>query len=103
MKKTIEIIPTRINDLLVLKKMTMAELARQSGLSVNTLARIFRGEGSTTILTLSAIANTLGVSVAFLVEDESVEHKVFNALQIIKAIIETQKQDLIHLIDGLYS
>lgn len=62
-------IPNHIRELRERSRMTLSELAEKSGITVQMLSRLERGERALTDHSLAAIAGALGVKKAFLLED----------------------------------
>lgn len=66
----------RIRELRQQQKMTLADLAAASGISIGTLSQIERELVSPTVRTLFTLGEALGVSAAWLLDPESDEKKV---------------------------
>ncbi|WP_313350293.1 helix-turn-helix domain-containing protein [Paracoccus sp. (in: a-proteobacteria)] len=59
---------TRIRDLRQAKRLTLADLAASSGISIGTLSQIERNLVSPTVRTLFTLGDALGVSAAWLID-----------------------------------
>lgn len=68
---------TRLRMLRERRRLSLRELAEQSGLSFNAISRIERGEASPTVSTLHQLATALNVSIADFFNDQQEEAVVF--------------------------
>lgn len=65
----------RIRDLRQAKRLTLADLAASSGISIGTLSQIERNLVSPTVRTLFTLGDALGVSPAWLIDPSGEENK----------------------------
>lgn len=65
----------RIRDLRQAKRMTLADLAASSGISIGTLSQVERNLVSPTVRTLFTLGDALGVSPAWLIDPSGEESK----------------------------
>lgn len=63
------------------KAVSLSELARDSGMSKGTVAKLETGSGNPTVETLQSLANSLGVSVNDLLTDEDSRVRVVRAAE----------------------